>query len=346
MRKRLADFHGDFVYYERPGAGHWWGNPCVDWPPMFDFFHQHMVPMAAEVRTVDFVTANPGVSAWMHWAGIEGQQQPGKFSTVKLRLEDNPPRLSGTTTNVSRLAIDVGHLKKPGTIAVELDGQKVEGVRPAVKGARFWLQRDGDRWSAAAPLPPGHKTPNRFGPLRDAFRHRVLFVYGTRGKPAENAWALAKARFDAETFWYRAGGAIDVVADTDFDPAAAPDRSVILYGNAQTNAAWKPLLAGSPVQVTPGKVTIGERTMEGDNLACLFLRPRANSDVAAVGVISGTGLAGMRLTDRLPLFVSGVGYPDFLVFGTESLVEGLGGIRAAGFFGVDWSVKQGEFAWR
>jgi hypothetical protein len=54
----------------------------------------------------------------------------------------------------------------------------------------------------------------------------------------------------------------------------------------------------------------------------------------------------MRLTDRLPLFVSGVGYPDFLVFGTESLAEGLGGIRGAGFFGVDWSVKQGEFAWR
>jgi len=100
------------------------------------------------------------------------------------------------------------------------------------------------------------------------------------------------------------------------------------------------------VQVTAGKVTIGDRTLEGDNLACLFLRPRPNSDIAAVGVIGGTGLPGMRLTDRLPLFVSGVGYPDCVVFGTDSPVDGLGGIRAAGFFGADWSVKQGEFNWR
>jgi len=286
------------------------------------------------------------VSAWMHWTGIEGQQHMGKFSSVKLRLDDNPPRLSGTTANVSRLAIDVGHLKKSDTIAVELDGQKVEGVKPALKGARVWLRRDGGKWSAAPPLPPGHKTPQRYGPFRDAFRHRMLFVYGTRGTPAENAWALAKARFDAETFWYRASGAIDVLADTDFDPAAESDRSVILYGNAKTNAAWKPLLAGSPVQVTAGKVTIDDRALEGNNLACLFLRPRANSDVAVIGVIAGTGLAGMRLTDRLPLFVSGVGYPDCLVFGADALAEGLGGIRAAGFFGGNWSVKQGEFVWR
>ncbi len=165
MRKLLADFHADFVYYERPGAGHWWGNPCVDWPPMFDFFQRHTLPAPAEVRTVEFVTANPGVSAWMHWAGIEGQQQAGKFSTVKLRLDDNPPRLSGTTANVFRLAIDVGHLKKPDTIAVELDGQKLEGVKPAVKGSRIWLQRDGDKWSAAPPLPPAAQDAGALRPL-------------------------------------------------------------------------------------------------------------------------------------------------------------------------------------
>src|SRR5262249_11907913 len=25
MRKELSAFHSDFAYYERPGAGHWWG---------------------------------------------------------------------------------------------------------------------------------------------------------------------------------------------------------------------------------------------------------------------------------------------------------------------------------
>src|SRR5262249_44453572 len=46
MRKLLGDFHPDFAYYERPGAGHWWGNECVDWPPLFDFLRRRTLPPA------------------------------------------------------------------------------------------------------------------------------------------------------------------------------------------------------------------------------------------------------------------------------------------------------------
>ena len=64
-----------------------------------------------------------------------------------------------------------------------------------------------------------------------------------QGKSEENTWAFAKARYDAETFWYRGNASIDVIPDTAFDAAAKPDRNVILYGNADTNAAWDALLA-------------------------------------------------------------------------------------------------------
>src|SRR5262249_40986198 len=74
-------------------------------------------------------------------------------------------------------------------------------------------------------------------------------------------------------------------------------------------------------------------------------RPRPGSDLACVGVIGGTGPAGMRLTDRMPLFLSGVAFPDALVLGPEALEKGAAGVRAAGFFGLDWSAETGEFAW-
>ena len=82
----------------------------------------------------------------------------------------------------------------------------------------------------------------------------MMFVYGTKGTAEENAWALAKSRYDAETFAYRGNGSIDVVADTEFEPEAEPDRNVILYGNADTNAAWAALLGASPVQVRRGSI--------------------------------------------------------------------------------------------
>ncbi len=85
--------------------------------------------------------------------------------------------------------------------------------------------------------------------------------------------------------------------------------------------------------------------MEGDGLGCLFIRPRPGSDTACVGVVSGSGVAGMRLTDRLPYFVSCVAYPDCVVLGADVLTHGSAGVQAAGFFGVDWSVEAGEFGW-
>jgi hypothetical protein len=94
------------------------------------------------------------------------------------------------------------------------------------------------------------------------------------------------------------------------------------------------------------QVRRGERTESGDDLACLFVRPRPGSDVACVGVVSGTGPAGMRLTDRMPYFVSGVAYPDWIVLGPETLSKGSAGVRGAGFFGNDWEVGSGEAVWQ
>jgi hypothetical protein len=345
MKRELESFHKDFAYHEQPGAGHWWGNPCVDWPPMVDFFGKHVLPEAQDVRRVDFVTASPGVSATMHWATIEAQIHAMKTSSVHLTWDREKRWYTGTTENVARLEIDNGWAATEGLTNVELDGQKMEKLLWTVPIPRLIFQRTGDKWSPVSLPSPALKGPRRYGPFKDAFRNRMQFVYGTKGSAAENAWSYAKARFDSETFWYRGNGSVDLVADTAFDASADRNRNVIVYGNSAGNAAWKTLLAESPVQVEPGKVRVGDRETAGDNLACLFLRPRKGSETACVAVVGGSGIAGMRLTDRLPYFTSGVGYPDCLVFDTETLTKNGSGVRAAGYFGNDWGVASGEFAW-
>jgi poly(3-hydroxybutyrate) depolymerase len=350
MVKRLSDFQRDFSYFEEPGAGHWWGKPgisgaaCVDWPPIFEFFSRHTIPADADVRQVEFVTASPGVSAWSHWVGIEAQIHPLKLSTARVRYDPGQRRFVGMTTNVGRLALDLGHVKPGKPLKVELDGQTLADLAWPDSEKRLWFTRDGDKWTPSGRPAAALKGPRRYGPFKEAFGNRVQFVYGTTGTPEENAWSLARARYDAETFWYRGNGSVDVVSDVVFLRSAEPDRNVILYGHAQSNAAWEALLSKSPVQVRRGGVRLGGREESGDDLACLFVRPRPGSDVALVGVVAGTDLPGLRLTEHLPYFVSGVGYPDCLVLGSEALRQGWAGVRVAGFFGVDWGM--GEFAWR
>ncbi|MCS6950897.1 MAG: prolyl oligopeptidase family serine peptidase, partial [bacterium] len=352
MRDQLNSFHRDFVYHEQPGAGHWWdasdepGADCVDWAPLFELFARRRLPTEDSVLHVEFTTASPGVSASCYWVTIYQQERQMQHSTVNLRYEPGRRRFVGSTSNVALLSLSVEHVPPSAPLSVELDGQSLGNLPYPAREKRIWLAREGGQWRLTSRPSPERKSPERYGGFKSAFTRRPVLVYGTQGTPEENAWALAKARYDSETFWYRGNATFEVIPDTEFQPERYRDRNVILYGNAQTNAAWRLLLEDSPVQVNRGAVAVGNRTFSGEGLACLFVRPRKGSDTALVGVVAGTGLAGMRLTDRLPYFTAGSGVPDCLVLSTEMLTLGVDGVLGAGFFGVDWSVQSGEFVWK
>jgi len=348
IMETLKTFHNDFVYYEEPGAGHWWdddtteGAECVDWPPMFDFFARHRLPDHSEIRQVDFVTANPAVSAWSHWAGIEAQKKGLELSRISIRCNPTERAFIGTTENVKRLSLKLDHLPGGGDISVTLDGQTLGNIAWPVQ-KQIWLARQTGRWKQVSDAPKSQKGPHRAGPFKMAFGNNMLFVYGTNGSAEENKTLFNKARFDAEQWWYQGNGSVDLVADTQFDATRETDRSVVLYGNAEINSAWKPLLTDSPIQVTREKITLGKREIVDQDLACLFLRPRPGSDTACVAAISGTGLTGQRLTERITYLFAGCSYPDYIVIGSEMLTKGKKGVLAAGYFGNDWSIENGDF---
>lgn len=367
MFDTLKKFHPNIVKHEQFGAGHWWddsdepGASCVDWPQMFDFFARHRLPPDGEVRDVNFITVNPGVSARFRWATIESQMQAMRPSGIRLRWNPGSRKFEGETSNVRRLSLSVAHVEPGKPIAIDIDGCRIDGIAPPPKDRVLHLRQDDSpatsrpttlpsqrvpaKWRVVDSVSPAMKGPHRSGPFKLAFNHRFMLVYGTRGSDEENAWALSKARFDVEMWRYRANGDVDVVPDTAFDAAREKDRGVVLYGNSETNAAWPVLLGGSPVRIDRKGVNIDDTRIDGDDLACLFLRPRPDSDMACVAVIGGTGIRGMRLTDRIPIFTSGVALPDVTVFGPECLRVGDKGIRVAGFFGEDWSLRSGEIAW-
>jgi dienelactone hydrolase len=348
MRAQLAAIHHPAVqWHEQPGAGHWWdvdprpGADCVDWPPMFTLLEQsRIVPAPAGEMT--FVTADPAVSANCGYVRIEQQVRMMQPSTVRLNWDAVTGTLRGTTENVQRLTIDRALL--PGFRHFVLDDHPVR-VAEGEERKEMYLLRRGDDWQVMEKrAPSSEKSPERGGPFKQAFANRMVFVYGTSGTPEENAWAYAKARFDAETFLYRGNGSSEIVADRDFDAKRMRDRNVILYGNADTNMAWKVLLRDCPIQVRRGAVQVGAQTTPRDDLACLFLYPRRDT-AALVGVVSGTGAVGFRLTDRLPYFLSGVALPDWTVATPDTLAKGTGGVTGAGFFGNDWRVETGDVVW-
>lgn len=342
MREVLAKFHANFSYYERAGAGHWWGNACVDWTPIFEMFARCELPAPENIKDIEFITPSPAVSPNCYFASIEQQQRPFIPSKIKLSLNRTNRAIAGSTENVARFSLDLSTLGA-GKLQIDLDGNTIENASVPADG-KLSFKRTGDRFEAAPELNLTEKGPHRGGPFKDAFRNRVLFVYGTRGTPEENAWSLQKSRFDAEIFQYSGNGSIEITADVKFNAAAEPDRNIIIYGNAITNSAFDKVIVDCPIVVTrEGVDAAGERFQGGDH-GFVMIRPRKGSDRASVGVVGGSGIVGMRLTDRLPYFTSGVAYPDFTIFGPDPKDKEKFTILRAGFFGNDWKIESGDAA--
>jgi hypothetical protein len=302
---------------------------------------------------------NPGVSDSCDWVTVTRQIRPYEVSTVEASIDREKRRFSITTSNIAELVVTLSDvLGDDAPFSVEIDGKTIEAI--SRNDSKAWqgkcvLSRAGDEWSTL-----GSASATRPGLFKSAFGNRAILVYGTGGDDSCDAALAAKARFDAETFWYRGNGDFRVMSDAAYlqhrggtpeveSQGAAPGSrfdNVILYGNADTNAAWTAVLGEvPPVTVRNGSVRIGDRTLEGDSLACLFLAPMQGDAAAMVGVISGTGPAGAKLAERLPIFVSGVGIPGWVVLSTDLLTKGVPGVKGAGFFGPGLDPATGGGVW-
>lgn len=320
MSAKLRELGIPFSYHEEAGAGHWWGNQCVDYP---DLMATLQLATISDFKEIDFTTPDPNVSGDAGWITLLQQEKPREMS----RIWGKGVVLS--TGNVRSLQVN------RTTPSLELDGVTFRNVP---SGATF--VRYNGAWKSMK-VPATARRTGFSGPLKEAFRNRFVLVYGTTGRPNENAWSRNKAIFDAETFYYRGNGAVDIVSDKEFLKTKFPGRNAILYGNAATNAAFE-CVSGAPISLLWDKVGVMGSSYRGEDVGATFVYP---SGGRLVGVIGGTGPVGMRMMDRLPVFTSGTAYPDWAIYGPDCLEKGTKGILGAGFWGPDWEFSRGNTVW-
>lgn len=342
MRKLLGEFHADMSYYEYPGGEHWFGDQSVDWKPMFEFFKWHRIAADTSFDKIEFVTANPGVSASYRWTAIEQQEHPLQYAKLNLSRNRKTSVIAGTTENVQLLKLKLKEFGSNKNISITLDQSPAIAYTTTQPEDSIYLSKENGAWKKVSLPGAQNKSPLRYGTFKDPFNHRMIFVYATAGSAEENQWSFDKARFDAETWYYRANGAVDLVADKDYSWENYIGRNVIIYGNASTNRAWKILLGDCPIQVDRNKITAGEQSFTGNDLAAYFTWPIKRSPVNSVGVIGGTGLAGMRATLGNQYFAGGSGFADYMIFSLDMLTKGSDGIKMAGYFDNNWRLTSNE----
>jgi dienelactone hydrolase len=340
MKKVLSDFQPDYNYYEYPGGEHWFGNQSVDWKPMFEYFRWHSRKPDSAVNNIDFITANPGISSSYYWASVQQQEHPLQYSHILLNRNKSANTISGIATNVRLLKLDLKEYSANTSLKIIFDS--LEQIQYITKSDHdsVYLLKENSKWSVTQEPSLSQKGPHRYGTFKDAFNHRMIFIYGTKGTKEENEWSYNKARYDAETWYYRGNGAVDIIPDKEFSLMKYKDRGVILFGNKNTNAAWNSVLQDCPIQVERLKISVGNKVYTGDDLGTYFVWPIKNSSVASVGVVSGSGIRGMKAANANQYFAGASGFPDFMIFKLNMLKSGKDEVKMAGFFDNDWELDK------
>lgn len=346
MEEALRAAGGDVRAHYQDGAGHWWDAPgpgvaCVDWPEMMALLDRSRVPL--QPTSIDWTSVSPAVDAEHHGLVVEQVLEWGRPFRVRGRVDAGTLRLE--TENVRRLFVPW----RPDVTALVVDGLELgraSGAQPE-GGDDVRLVRGPEGWrEASAPAPVGEKRPGRAGPFKQAFRRGFVLVVGTGGDPSYSRELWARARMDAEAWWYRGNGRAPILSDRAFleRRPRLGGHSVILYGNRDANAAFDVLLGPDyPIDVRAGRVRVGQRVWTGGDLACVAVAPRADDPEGSVGLVASSGLAGARLEALLATFVSGVGYPDYVVWDRTVLAEGDGGVLATGWLDSRWQLQPGGF---
>ena len=193
------------------------------------------------------------------------------------------------------------------------------------------LSKNSNSWQVSEKPSFNQKGPHRNGGFKDAFRNNMVLVYASKGSKTENEWWYHRALFDAEKFYYKGNGNVELVRDTEFSPEKYPNRNVIIYGNRDNNTAWESMLNSCPVHVEHGKISMPDKSLEGDDHGTYFIYPRPDSDIASVGVVSATGEKGMKATYANHYLVNGTTFPDVIIVNSKVIKDGITGIEGAGF---------------
>ena len=342
MKKVLSQFHPDFSYYEYPFGTHWFSNESVDWKPLFDYFKWHTRLKDSAVNQIDFTTASPGISSEYRWASVIQQIHPLQYSQLQLSRDKVAKQIKGTTKNCKVIKFDLSQFENNTSVRILLDSNAPILYRTQSSTDSVVLELKNDHWALSNLPSLKDKGPHRYGTFKDGFRNNMIFVYGTIGSEKENEWSLNKAKYDAETWYYRGNGSVDIISDVAFIKNKFQDRGVVFYGNKNTNAAWDNLLQDCPIQVSRNKIVVGDKIWTGNDLGAYFVWPIQGSAVASVAVVSGSGIEGMNAAFANQYFAGASGYPDFMVFSLDMLHAGATAIKTAGFFDNEWKINTAE----
>ncbi len=184
------------------------------------------------------------------------------------------------------------------------------------------------------------KSPRNAGLFKYALMDGFAFYVDDTSTPEDTAAALSVARYLAERWWYQGNGFARFMRPDTAQPNAANPAANVASNEPRMLAIGVnagAFLPGAPVAVGPSSARLGERTLPGRALLLITYPAQPTNTTRAAITASDANL--LRAAALLPIYTSGVGFPDFTLLAPDFLANSFPAIRAAGFFSDNWTIS-------
>jgi dienelactone hydrolase len=338
----LEELGYEYRYKEIPGKGHWYDlddpdtTVCVDDPELMEFLKSRERTLFP--KHVIFKTTNLGQTHKSYWVEIIQQEKP--FFESRIKAELNGPRIEVSTRNVREFALHLSEDLLPrGDVSFVVDGDEI-GYEFRKNERLHFRKRDGGFRIGRTKHRRLSKSPESYGPIKQAYFSPFVLVYGTKGDSLATEITLHQAGLEATRWWRRANGFAEILPDTEVTSETMENFNLILFGGPEENFVTAKLNRKLPIRIEDHKIVFGEKKTGGEGTAAKFIHPNPFNPDMFVCVHEGVGLDGLKLSTFFTALYSGAGLPDFMIFDEDVKLKGWGGVICGGFFDADWQIDE------
>ena len=315
-------------YAEITGRNHYWDGVMTT-PELVDFYYEqakNLDILPRKPEQFSMLVGDPGDTGSKGGITVTSLKDPGHYGRVDVTGHII------RTRNV--LSLDFNPRLWNRTVL--LNGQAVALTQSSLPfGSPVRVYKMNGTWSTTAPSREVQRHRRQMGSMAAILRTNGPFVIRHRGSINTSHVALQISRSLHQYFQ----------ADTIIEGSRPYTASSRATGNCITlaiNSSIENFQAGFPIRVNAPGVSIRDhlgydQSYGEEARGAAFLRPLEDEERLDL-VLWGADLDGLKQASRMVPTLTGVGQPDFVVFGKSAKWKGIEGVLAMGFFDSNWEV--------